>query len=57
MKNPKILGGVIVVLLIAVAALAWQLNQKPKTLSEKMQDTVHQAAEDAKGAIDQAVGK
>lgn len=52
MKNPQILTGVVVALLVIVAFLVYDRQHNPQTLGEKVGQSIDRAADHAKDAID-----
>jgi hypothetical protein len=52
MKNPQILGGAVVALLIIVAFLVYERQYKPQTFGEKLGQSIERAADKVEDAVD-----
>jgi hypothetical protein len=52
MKNPQILGGAVVALLIIVVFLVYDRQHNPQTLGEKVGQSIDRAANKMETAID-----
>ncbi|MEZ0259959.1 MAG: hypothetical protein ACAH80_03060 [Alphaproteobacteria bacterium] len=52
MKDPQILGGVVVALVIIVAFLVYDRHYNPPTLGEKLGQSIDRAANKMEDAVD-----
>lgn len=52
MKNPQILTGAVVALLIIVGFLMYDRYYKPQTLGEKLSQSIERAADKVEDAVD-----